>query len=125
MSRTCRYFEDLGKLGFYEVDDESKMRLLKTHSHTSNGLARDPGKREEKQLKETQILQQGRLPINNLSRTPGVAGRAGRTGSTANKPPIRYYGKAYLVERKGNKGVNTWEKQSGQTPSANHCHGGE
>ena len=28
-----------GKLRFYEQDHESKMRLVKTHSHTSNGLA--------------------------------------------------------------------------------------
>ena len=65
---------DSGKLRFYELDHESKMRLLKTHSHTSNGLAMEPGKREEKQLKETQTLQQGKRPIKNLSRTAGVAG---------------------------------------------------
>ena len=44
---------DSGKLRFYELDHESKMRLLKTHSHTSNRLAMEPGTREEKQLKET------------------------------------------------------------------------
>ena len=36
------------------------MRLLKTHSHISNGLAMEPGTREEKKLKETQTLQQGK-----------------------------------------------------------------
>ena len=50
------------------------MRLLKPHSHTSNGLAMEPGKREEKQLKETQTIQQGKSPIKNLSRTARVAG---------------------------------------------------
>ena len=45
------------KLRFYELDHESKMRLLETHSHPSNGLAIEPGKREEKQLNETQTLQ--------------------------------------------------------------------
>ena len=59
MSRLCRNMEDSGKLRFYELDHESKMRLLKTHSHTSNGLAMEPETREEKQLKETQTLQQG------------------------------------------------------------------
>ena len=39
MSRICRNMGDLWKLRFYELDHESKMRLLKTHSHTSNGLA--------------------------------------------------------------------------------------
>ena len=60
MSRTCRYFEDLGKLGFYEVDDESKMRLLKTYSHTQTSVAMEPGTLEEKHLKQTQTLQQGK-----------------------------------------------------------------
>ena len=65
---------DSGKLRFYELDHESKMRLLKTHSHASSGLAMEPGKREEKQLKETQASQQGEPPIKNLPRTAGVAG---------------------------------------------------
>ena len=43
MSRICRNMGDSGKLRFYELDHESKMRLLKTHSHTSNGLAMEPG----------------------------------------------------------------------------------
>ena len=45
---------DSGKLLFYELDHESNMRLLKTHAHTSNGLAMEPEKREEKQFKGTQ-----------------------------------------------------------------------
>ena len=51
---------DSGKLRFYELDHEPKMRLLKTHSHTSKGLAVEPGTSEDKQLKETQTLQQGK-----------------------------------------------------------------
>ena len=43
------------------------MRLLKTHSHTSDGLAMEPETRKEKQLKETQTLQQSK-------RAAGVAG---------------------------------------------------
>ena len=74
MSRICRNMVDSGKLRFYELDHESKIRLLKTHSHTSNGLAIEPGKREEKHLKEMQTLQQEKPPIKNLSRTAGVAG---------------------------------------------------
>ena len=49
MSRICRHMGDSGKPRFYELDHESKMWLLKTHSHTSNGLAMEPGTREEKQ----------------------------------------------------------------------------
>ena len=37
---------DSGKLRFNELDHESKMRLLKTHSYTSNGLAMEPETRE-------------------------------------------------------------------------------
>ena len=74
MSRICRNMGDSWKLRFYKLDHGSKMRLLKTHPHTSNGLAMEPGKREEKQLNETQTLQQGKSPIKNLSRTAGVAG---------------------------------------------------
>ena len=59
MSRICRNMGDSEKLRLYEPDHESKMRLLNTHSHTSNRLAMEPGTREEKQLKETQTLQQG------------------------------------------------------------------
>ena len=39
---------NLGKLLFYELDHESKVRLLKTHSRTSNGLAMELGTGEEK-----------------------------------------------------------------------------
>ena len=76
MSRMCKNMGDLGKLRFYELltGRESKIWLLKTHSHTSSGLAMEPGKREEKQLKKTQTLQEGKPPIKNLSRTSGVAG---------------------------------------------------
>ena len=73
MSRICRNIGDSGKLWLYELDHESKMRLLKAHSHISNSPAVEPGKREEKKLKETQTLQQGKLPIKNMSRTVGVA----------------------------------------------------
>ena len=61
-----------GKLRFYELDHESKMRFLKTHFHTSNGLAMEPGKRNEKQLKETQTLQQDKSHQSKTCRVPPV-----------------------------------------------------
>ena len=63
MSRMCRNMGDSGKLRSYELDHESKMRLLKTHSHTSNRLAMEQGTREEKHLKETETLQQPALRL--------------------------------------------------------------
>ena len=62
---------DSGKLWFYELDHASKMQLLKTHSHTSNRLAMEPGTREEK-LKETQTLQQGKIHPSKPCRVPPV-----------------------------------------------------
>ena len=63
---------DSRKLRFYELDHESKMRLLKIHSHTSNGLAMEPGTRDEKQLKEAQTLQQGKSHPSKTCRVPPV-----------------------------------------------------
>ena len=101
---------DSGKFRFYNLDHESKMRLLKTHTHTSNRLAMEPGTQEKKQLKETQTLQQGKSHPSKTCRVPPVwrggtekarepvacrwCGGGGRKGSTANQPPKGYYGEA-------------------------------
>ena len=61
-----------GETPLYELDRESKMRLLKTHSHTSNGLAMEPKTREENKLKETQTLQQGKSHPSKTCRVPPV-----------------------------------------------------
>ena len=42
----CRNMGDSGEIQFYELDHESKIRLLKPHSHNSNRLAMEPGTRE-------------------------------------------------------------------------------
>ena len=111
MSRIFRNMGDSGKLRFYEqLDHESKMRLLKTQSNTSNGLAMEPETREEKQLKETQIVQQGKSHPSKTCRVPPVwrggaekalepaayrrCGGGGRKGSTANQSQKRYDGEA-------------------------------
>ena len=117
------------------------MRLLKTHSHTSNGLAMEPGTREEKQLKETQTLQQGKSTMSTPCRVPPVWRGGGaekalepaayhRCGGGGQK---RLYGKPNtekgtmarrtLVDMEGNTGANTREK-SYQKPPAGHRHGG-
>ena len=72
MSRICRNTGDSGKLRFYQPDHESKLRLLKTHFHTSNGLAMEPGTREEKKLKGTQALQQGKRHPSKTCCVPPV-----------------------------------------------------
>ena len=72
MSHICRNMGDWEKLRFYELDHESKMRLLRTHSHTSNRLVMEPGTLEEKQLKEAQTLQQGKSHAAKTCRVPSV-----------------------------------------------------
>ena len=135
MSRICRNVGDSGKLRFYELDHESKMRLLKTHSHTSNSLAMEPGTCEEKQLKKTQTLQQGkRHPSKPAACRRCGGGRAqkalepaayrrcgggGRKGSTANQSQKRYYGEASPRRYGENTGANTREK-SCEKPPAGH-----
>ena len=118
------------------------MRLLKTHSHTSNGngLALEPGTREEKQFKETQTVQQGKSHPSKTCRMPPVwrgwaekalesaaYRRCGRGGQG------RLYGKPIaekgtmarraLVDMEENAGANTREK-SCEKPPAGHRHGG-
>ena len=94
--------ENSGKLRFYKLDHESKIRLLTTHSHTSNGQAAEPGTLEEKQLKETQILQQGKPPLKNPPGIAGVAG-GGRKGSSASQPQTVMWQNMmnYLCEKPG------------------------
>ena len=71
---------------------------------TSNGLAMKPGKREEKQLNETQTLQQGKPPIKNLSRTAGVAGGGNRKALRPTNHRKGTMARQTFVERKGNTG---------------------
>ena len=82
---------DSGKLRFYELDHESKMRLLKTHSHTSNRLAMELGTREEKQLKEKQTLQQGKRHPSKTCRVSPVC-RGGGVETTLEPAACRRCG---------------------------------
>ena len=119
------------KLRFYELDHESKMRLLKTHSHTSNGLAMEPGTREKSRpYNKVKATRQkpaacrrcggGGRKGARTCRIPPVWWGGGRKGSTANRSQKRRYA---LVDMEGNTGANTREK-SCEKPSAGHRHGG-
>ena len=110
MSRICRNMGDSGKLRFYELDHESKMRLLKTHSHTSNGLAVEPGTREEKLLKETQTLQQGKShPHQKTAACRRCAGGGGRKGSrTCHIPSVWWGGQERLYGKPITEKVLLW-----------------
>ena len=118
----------------------SKMRLFKTHSHTSNGLAMEPGTREEKQLNETQTLQQGEIHPPKTCRVPlvwrGGAEKAlelaayRRCGGGGAGKALRHtnhrkgtMARRALVDMEGSTGANTRQK-SCETPPAGHRHGG-
>ena len=93
----------------------------------------EPGTREEKQLKETQTLQQGKSHPSKTCRVPPVWRGGGRKGSkTCRIPPVwgrgpeRLYGKpttkkvlwrGTLVDMEGNTGANTREKSCEKLPA--------
>ena len=64
-----------GKSRFHQLEHESKTRLLKTHSHTSERLGYEARKkREEKQLKENACAMMRQTTVKNLPQTVSVAG---------------------------------------------------
>ena len=117
------------------------MRLLKTHSHTSNGLAMEPETREKKQLMEAQTLQQGESHPSKTCRVQPVwrgrgaekalepaayrqcgGGGAGKDLRQTNHRNCTMARRA-LVDMEGNTGSNKREKSCEKT-SAGHRHGG-
>ena len=76
-----------------------------------NGLAKEAGTREEKQLKETQTLPQRKPPIKKNCRVRPVW-RGGRTEKDLRQKKHRkgIMARQTLVEMKGNTGANTREK---------------
>ena len=102
MSRICTNMGDPGKLRFYELDHESKMRLLKTHSHTSNEWSVYGARNTRRKAVEGNADPTTRQtsPIKNLPRAAGRCGGGGQKGSrTCRIPPVwrggqeRLYGK--------------------------------
>ena len=94
------------------------MRLLKTHSHTSNDLTLEPGTREEKQLKETQTLQQGKSHPSKTCRVPPVCRcgeGGGRKGSrTCRTPPVWRGGQERLCGKLTTEKV-LWQSEPSST----------
>ena len=102
------------------------MRLFKTHSHTSNGLAMEPGTREEKQSKETHTLQQGKSHPSKTCRVPPVSrggaekalepaayrryGGGGQERLYSKPTTKRTMARRALVDTEGNTCANTREK---------------
>ena len=99
MSRIRRNMGDSGKLRFYELGHESKMRLFKTHSHTFNVLATEPGKREEKQLKERRPYNQANHPSKTCRIPPVWRGGQKRLYSKPNTEKVLWRGKPSSIWR--------------------------
>ena len=115
-----------GQLRFYELDHESKMRLLKTHSRTSNGLAMKPGTREEKQLKKTQTLQQGKSrPSKPAAYRRCSGGGQERLYGKPTTEKVLSMARRALVDMERNTGDNTREKSCENFPRAIGMPGGQ
>ena len=103
MSRICRNVGDSGKLWFYELDHETKMRRLKTHFHTSNGLAMEPGKTRRKAVEGNA----DHVTRQTTHQKPVAYRRCGGGGDrkdpTANETQKRHYGKANLCRKEGER----------------------
>ena len=132
---------DSGKLRFYELDHESKMRLLKTHSHPSKrpgyGARNTQRKAGERNADPTTGQ---KSPIKNLPRAADVTG-GGRKGSrTCRIPPVWRGGagkavrqtnhrkdtmtRRALVDMEANTGANSREKSCEKLPVDHpHCGG--
>ena len=117
MSGICRNMGVWEKLWFYELDRESNMRLLKTHSHTSNGLANGARKTRRKTVEGSEDP----TTRKTTHKKPAAYRRCGGGGQK------RLYGKQTtdkgtmarhtLVETKENTDVNTREKSSRKPPA--------
>ena len=92
--------------------------------HTSNRLGMEPRTREEKQLKETQTLQQGKSHVSKPCRMPPVwRGGAGKALRQTNDRKGAMARRA-LVDMEGNTKANKREKSCEKLP-AGHRQGRE
>ena len=89
MSCICRNMGNSGKSRFPQLDHESKMRLLKTHSHASQR----PGYEARKNAKNVTEGKADTIRMQtisqNLPRTASVAGRARRQGAMARPTTVK------------------------------------
>ena len=80
MSRICRIMGDSAKLPFYELDRESKMRLLNTrYSHTSKRPGYGARKTYRKVIEGNADPIRSQTTDQNLPRADGVAEAGYRT----------------------------------------------
>ena len=101
MSRICRNLGDSGKVPrLYELDHESKMRLLKTHSHTSDRVAIWSQEHAKKSSRNKRRSYNKAIVTHQKPAACRRCGGGGRKGSrTCRMPPVwrggqeRLYGK--------------------------------
>ena len=130
-----------GKLQFYELDQESKIWILKTHTLLTVWLcSQEHAKKRRKAVEgNADPTTRKRPPIKNLPRTAGVAGGGRKGPRTCRIPRVSQGGagkalrqtnhrkgtmaRRALVDLEGNTGANAREN-SCEKPPAGHRHGG-
>ena len=89
MSRVFKNTGNLGKSRFPQLDHESKMWLLKTHSHTSERPGYEARKNAKKVLQGNADTIRRQTTRQKLPRTTSVAGGARRKSAIENQPPSK------------------------------------
>ena len=124
MIRMCRMMGESEKLRSYKLDHESKMRLLKTHSKTSQR----PGYEARKWRRKTVEGRADRTTRQITHPKSAAYRRCGGGGKTEMAlPQTNHKGtmaRQTLVKVKGNTSTNTRET-SCHKPPADVWHGGE
>ena len=122
------------------------MRLLKTYSHTSTGLAMEPKHAKKHSLKKSRPYKKANATHQKRAACRRCGGGGGRKGSRTCREPAAYrrcggrvagkvlrqtnhrkgtsnIARRALVDREGNTGANTKKKSCHKSP-AGHQHGG-
>ena len=121
-----------GEIPVPQLDHESKMRLLKTHSHTSERPGYEARKNAKNAIKGNADTIRRQTTCQNLPRTASVArgarrkGRYGETNHRQNPPAYRQRGGGEARRRKAN-GMRTQARRQGKPkskPSRGYHRGG-
>ena len=89
MSRIRRNMGYSGKSQFPKLDDESKMRLLKTHSRTSERPGYEARKNAKKVIERIADTVRSQTIRQNLLRTASVAGGETKKALWQDQPPSK------------------------------------
>ena len=89
MNRICRNMGNSGKSRFPSLDNESKMRLLKTHSHTSERPGYEARRNAKKVIEGNAYTVRNQTTRQNLPRIASVAGGRDEKGAMARPTTVK------------------------------------